>query len=98
MGDIADSVLRGLSFSYEQRHRNDQNSFFVLWNLTYRFSAEKKKLTIRINLSVPSFHLESTVIMKCYITSSYKTQQVTVYIRAPLEKVSSMARQLEEVK
>lgn len=39
-------------------------------------------------MRLPSIHLES----------SYKTQRVAVYIRAHLEKATSMARQLGEVK
>lgn len=61
-------------------------------------SVRTKKTTVRINLCLSSFLSESTVIMKCYITSSYKTQLVAVFKRAYLEEVTSMARQLEKIK
>lgn len=85
------TVCRGVWISLlNKRRRNDQNVFLCseVSDLQFQHGFKKKKNTIRINLRLPSIHLES----------SYKTQRVAVYIRAHLEKATSMARQLGEVK
>lgn len=43
MADDADSVLRGLSFTYEQRHRNDQKFLLCSQESDLQFQYRQKK-------------------------------------------------------